>query len=143
MIRRETIKEIGYLDDRYFLYFEEIDYCLRAQRAGWDVVFYNDAQVVHLGGQSSINNGQKISKEIQLKSIRITSEFRYYRKLYSLLYVFISAVIELLWNSIVLIKNLFNSSFKGIHKRNETIITIRLIISTLWNDNFGKGREAI
>jgi GT2 family glycosyltransferase len=83
LIRRETMESIGVLDERYFLYFEEIDYCLTARRAGWKVVFYPHAEIVHIGGQSAVKVPGKISaKGRQMVSIRLTSEFRYYRKMY-------------------------------------------------------------
>jgi GT2 family glycosyltransferase len=51
MIRREVIDEIGYLDERFFAYQEDADYCLRARQAGWEVYYFPGAQVTHFGGQ--------------------------------------------------------------------------------------------
>ena len=53
IIRREVFEEIGLLDDRYFLYFEEVDFCLRARRVGWACWYVPASRVVHLVGQSS------------------------------------------------------------------------------------------
>jgi N-acetylglucosaminyl-diphospho-decaprenol L-rhamnosyltransferase len=53
MIRREVIEAIGALDDDYFMYFEEVDFCLRARRAGWPCWYVPESRVVHLVGQSS------------------------------------------------------------------------------------------
>ena len=141
LIRKKVMEEIGYLDDRYFLYFEEIDFCLRARRAGWNIVFFPYAQVIHLGGQSSSDRRKDPSRSMQINSIRITSEFRYYRKLYNLLYVLLSASIEFFWSMIVYLKNSINFSEKGIYKRSEAITNMKLIVSTLIRDRFGKGRE--
>ncbi len=141
MIRRETMEEIGYLDDLYFLYFEEVDFCLRAKRAGWDVVFYPYAQVAHLGGQSSLNVRKKPFSGMQINYIRMASEYRYYRKQYNLLYVLMSASIEFFWSVAVLIKNSLNTSEKGRYKRSEAITGMKLIVSTLINDRFGKGKK--
>src|SRR5262249_20160029 len=44
---------IGLMDDAYFLYFEEVDFCLRARRAGWPCWYVPTSRVVHLVGQSS------------------------------------------------------------------------------------------
>ena len=141
LIRRKTMEEIGVLDDRYFLYYEEIDYCLRARRSGWNVVFYPHASVIHLGGQSIDSKGQIVTPGSQLKKIRIISEFLYYRKFYGLIHVIVSASIELSWNCLVFIKNFFDKSMNGIIKRRESNQTIRLIISALWDERFGRGRE--
>jgi N-acetylglucosaminyl-diphospho-decaprenol L-rhamnosyltransferase len=52
LIRRELIEEVGALDERYFIWFEEVDYCKMAVMKGWDVVYAPSATVIHHGGQS-------------------------------------------------------------------------------------------
>ena len=143
LIRRQTMEDIGVLDDRYFLYFEEIDYCLSARRAGWDVVFYPYASVIHLGGQSSLKTGKRVSaKGRQIVAIRITSEFRYYRKMYGWLHVLLAAGIELIWNQVVYAKNLFSRSSSAAQKRDQAGMIIELIIQTLQKDRWGRGVAA-
>jgi hypothetical protein len=51
LIRREVVDQIGYLDERYFAYQEDADYCFRARQAGWKVMYFPEAQIVHFGGQ--------------------------------------------------------------------------------------------
>lgn len=51
--RREGIAAVGPLDEGYFMYCEETDWCLRFRQAGWDIRLVPDARVVHLGGRSS------------------------------------------------------------------------------------------
>jgi len=53
MVRREVFDAIGLLDEGYFMYFEEVDFCLRADRAGWPCWYVPSSRVVHLVGQSS------------------------------------------------------------------------------------------
>jgi GT2 family glycosyltransferase len=53
LVRRETIDQVGKLDERYFMYGEETDWCYRFTKAGWKVLFTPDAQIIHLGGSSS------------------------------------------------------------------------------------------
>lgn len=53
MVRREVLDSIGMLDEGYFLYYEEVDFCHRARRAGWPCWYVPAARVVHLIGQSS------------------------------------------------------------------------------------------
>jgi N-acetylglucosaminyl-diphospho-decaprenol L-rhamnosyltransferase len=50
LVRRAAIDEVGGLDDRFFLFNEETEWCYRFRRAGWSVVFYPGAEVVHVGG---------------------------------------------------------------------------------------------
>jgi GT2 family glycosyltransferase len=53
IIRTTVFAAIGLLDEGYFLYFEEVDFCHRARRAGWPCWYVPAARVVHLVGQSS------------------------------------------------------------------------------------------
>jgi len=50
LARREAIAEVGLLDEDYFLFSEETDWCYRFHRAGWEVVFFPGAECVHVGG---------------------------------------------------------------------------------------------
>jgi len=53
MIRRETVDTIGLLDESFFMYCEDEDWCFRAKRAGWKVVYNPQAEIVHHKGSSS------------------------------------------------------------------------------------------
>ncbi len=53
MVRRETILDVGLLDEGYFMYCEEMDWCLRMHRAGWTVHAVPMARVIHHQGASS------------------------------------------------------------------------------------------
>jgi hypothetical protein len=52
MIRRETLDQVGPLDERFFVYEEDIDWCLRARQAGWVVRFRPALSMVHIGHAS-------------------------------------------------------------------------------------------
>ncbi len=51
--RREALERVGLLDERFFGYHEDLDWCLRARRAGYRVVYAGSAAIVHKGGSSS------------------------------------------------------------------------------------------
>jgi GT2 family glycosyltransferase len=53
IVRRQVFQDVGVLDDGYFLYFEEVDFCFRARRAGWEIHHVPEARVVHLEGEST------------------------------------------------------------------------------------------
>jgi len=53
MIRREVFDRIGGLDETFFLYFEETEFCHRAKRAGFEVWYVPASRVVHIAGQST------------------------------------------------------------------------------------------
>jgi len=52
LVRPEAVVEVGGLDERYFLFSEEVDWCYRFRKAGWKVIFTPEAEVVHVGGAS-------------------------------------------------------------------------------------------
>ena len=53
MIRSAVLEAVGGLDEGYFLYFEETDFCLRARRAGFPTWYVPESRVMHIGGQST------------------------------------------------------------------------------------------
>ena len=53
MMRREIIEKVGLLDERFFFYNEDIDYCWRVKRSGFQLIYYPDAEITHLGGKTS------------------------------------------------------------------------------------------
>ena len=82
MIRREVIEQIGLLDERYFMYYEEVDYCRRAKVADWEVWHVPQAEIVHLeGAASGVNEPRKPRPTYWYDSRR-----RYYSKHHGRLY---------------------------------------------------------
>jgi N-acetylglucosaminyl-diphospho-decaprenol L-rhamnosyltransferase len=53
MMRRDAIEDVGLLDERFFMYSEELDWCYRAKQKGWKVVYLPTAEVIHQEGKSS------------------------------------------------------------------------------------------
>jgi N-acetylglucosaminyl-diphospho-decaprenol L-rhamnosyltransferase len=106
VIRRELIDQIGLLDERFFMYFEEVDFCYRASQAGWDVVFNPAISVIHLGGQSSLNTKKEVSRKGRmLVDTRVHSEYDYYRKHNGLPGMLLAAGVEIGWKSLIWLKN--------------------------------------
>ncbi len=52
LVRREVVEQVGLLDEQFFLYFEDNDWCLRMRKAGWRILYDPRFKVVHLGGAS-------------------------------------------------------------------------------------------
>jgi GT2 family glycosyltransferase len=82
IIRRNVLEEVGYFDERFFLYYEEVDLCRRIKQAGYTVRYCPDVVVVHLGGQSSktVTTLTMSKSGAQLELWRMRSAFLYYRK---------------------------------------------------------------
>jgi hypothetical protein len=53
MVRRKVIDQVGLMDEAYFMYSEELDWCRRIKDAGWRVVYFPRAEIVHYEGKSS------------------------------------------------------------------------------------------
>lgn len=53
LIKSEVIEKIGYLDEKIFMYGEDVEYCIRAKKAGYKIGWTNQALILHVGGASS------------------------------------------------------------------------------------------
>jgi GT2 family glycosyltransferase len=63
MVRRSALERVGLLDDQFFMYGEDVDWCYRFHRAGERVVFFADARAWHHGGASSSTSPLRFSVE--------------------------------------------------------------------------------
>jgi GT2 family glycosyltransferase len=77
ILRRETLQEVGLLDEAFFIYVEEVDLCYRIKQAGWQVYHVPSAQVIHHGGQSTGQMAERMFVELH------RSRFYFFRKHYS------------------------------------------------------------
>lgn len=81
LIKDEVFKQIGLLDEGYFMYFEDVEFCHRASQAGWQIVHNPEARVVHLrGGSSSVKKQTKLKKRVP--KYFYASRTRYYYQTY-------------------------------------------------------------
>jgi len=106
LIRREVIDEVGLFDPRYFLYYEEVDHCFATKKAGWQVHFYADTCVVHIGGESAKTEGALSINGKQLDVLKNESELLYFRKNLGHIAVLIHLVLSTLIDVVNLIKKL-------------------------------------
>lgn len=106
LVRKEVIDQIGLFDPRYFLYFEEVDHCFAAKRAGWEVVFYPHTTVVHLGGESAKSSGEITQSGRQLSALQVESELLYFRKNYGVGGLLLDALLVLLADGMATIRRL-------------------------------------
>ena len=105
LLRRKVLDTVGLLDEEYFIYSEEVDLCYRIQKAGWDLFWVPQAQVIHFGGQST----QQASEEMFLRLYQ--GKVIFFRKhssrwnvgLYKLV-LFVAAALRLLLTPIVFLE---------------------------------------
>lgn len=65
IVRRKALDDVGLLDEDFFIYGEDIDWCKRFNKAGWRVMFFPHAEAIHYGGASSSNAPIKFYLERQ------------------------------------------------------------------------------
>src|SRR3712207_194372 len=73
LVRRAAVEEVGPLDESFFLFSEETDWCYRFRRAGWQVLFFPGAEVVHVGGAS---HGGRMFRENVRGHLRFLAKHR-------------------------------------------------------------------
>jgi len=104
LIRKEVIDQVGLFDDRYFLYSEEVDLCFTAKKAGWQVHYYSDTTVVHLGGESAKSDGEISEGGRQIQELQVESELLYFRKNHGMATVFLHIFLTSFGDLILLLK---------------------------------------
>ena len=65
LVRKVAIEKIGVLDENYFVYGEETDWCYRFKKAGWKNIFFPDAEIIHLGGASTKMNAGPMTLQLR------------------------------------------------------------------------------
>ncbi|KGE20496.1 glycosyl transferase family 2 [Paenibacillus wynnii] len=63
LLRRETIEQVGGLDENFFMYGEDLDWCFRIKEAGWGIYYYPQTTIIHLKGGSARRRPFKIVYE--------------------------------------------------------------------------------
>ena len=117
LIRREVIDQIGLLDEGYFMYFEDVDYCHRVKHAHWSVLYWPKAEIIHLLGGSS----QFTAKQgIQTRAPRYFYEARarYFAKHYGRAGLISANLMWLTGHSIARMRQMFGNKNPH-HRKNE------------------------
>jgi len=83
MIRWQALEQVGPLDPGYFMYCEEIDWCLRAKAQGWQIYCVPKAKIIHLGGQSTRQFRERMFLALWKSRYRLFQ--RHYSKTYQIL----------------------------------------------------------
>jgi len=80
MVRREVLDQVGMLDERFFMYFEDTDWCYRIQQAGWINYYYPMTQITHFKRGSSRGRPYRITYEFH-RAMKMFYD-KHYRKQY-------------------------------------------------------------
>jgi len=76
-LRKEVIDQIGFMDERFFLFYNDVDFCFRTKQAGWKIYFYPEARIFHSKGAST--------SQVKVKMIILShwGHFLYLKKYHS------------------------------------------------------------
>jgi GT2 family glycosyltransferase len=135
IIPKKVLDEVGGFDERFFLYYEEVDLCRRIKNAGYDIWYWPDIVVVHLGGESAKSvkalSVSSASKQLALWSYR--SAFMYYRKHHGYWGAFAFKKLHSGLFGIKAFKNSFGNDAESVAKTKECSTNL-LVIEQAWED---------
>lgn len=80
LVRREAVEQVGLMDEAYFLLFEETDWCYRFAKAGWKMMFWPGARIIHVHGGRQSRNKANVKMMVQFYK----SSLIFFKKHYSL-----------------------------------------------------------
>jgi len=133
IIRREVLMRTGGFDERFFLYYEEVDLCRRVADAGHEIWYWPDISVTHIGGASSktVTKLELSSSGSQLSLWQLRSALLYYQKHHGRWAALAMATVESLWHALRQAVNARNPV-----KRESSLRRIRLVRQA-WADTAG------
>jgi GT2 family glycosyltransferase len=138
VVRRDLLLRLGYLDERFFLYFDEVDLCQRIKAAGYSVWYWPDIVVEHLGGESAkaLPNVAMSSSGSQLTLWRMRSQLLYHRKHHGALGAWLTMTVETSWNRLRALRNWRSSSPAQRSKAQEARTSIAMM-KQAWRETRG------
>lgn len=119
IIRRSLLTEIRLFDSRFFLYYEEVDLCRRIHDADFQVYYWPDLVITHIGGASSetVDELAFSSSGKQLTLWRMRSQLLYYHKWHGKLYAWLVKGMEQAWHSLRAVRNARRAPNKAAESR--------------------------
>lgn len=134
LTRRKLINEIGLFDNKFFMYYEEVDHCFRAKKAGWKVVYFSETNVVHIGGESAKSQGEITSAGKQLSALQLESELIYFRQNHGILASVLNISLSLFVDTYLALKSLFKSEMNEFNRHEKNI---KLILTLIFKTKLG------
>ena len=133
LIRRQVIEQLGLFDPIYFLYYEEVDHCFTIKKAGWEVTYFADTSVIHIGGESAKSVGKITSIGRQLNQLQVESELIYFRKNHGLFSCVLHLILVMLADIIQAVKNILKLNYIS----SASFANSQLMLTTAWNTRMG------
>jgi GT2 family glycosyltransferase len=74
LVRREAIEKVGMMDEQFFMYGEETDWCYRFWENGWKVMFAPVGEIIHFGGQSAAKKPVAMIVQLRLSILKFINK---------------------------------------------------------------------
>jgi GT2 family glycosyltransferase len=138
IIRRAALERAGGFDERFFLYYEEVDLCRRIGACGYQVWYWPEIVVTHIGGACARTLADQAfsGAGAQLTLWRMRSALLYYRKHHGRLPAWSLAQLEVGWSALRLLRRALAPGAAGQARRAALRGTIRLMRQA-WRDTAG------
>jgi Predicted glycosyltransferases len=139
IIRREALDQIGYFDERFFLYYEEVDLCRRIKEAGWEIWYRPEIVIRHIGGESSktVEKTEFSSSGSQLVLWRMRSALLYYRKHHGWLAAWLLNKLETSWHSLRMIKARITGKSSSAERKVQESHRLVALMRQAWGETQG------
>jgi len=111
LVRQDVIKKVGSMDEQFFMYGEETDWCYRFKQAGWKILFTPFAEIIHLGGQSAEQKAVTMIVQIRKSILQFMKKHHgpfVYRTACLLIILFLAVRLPI-WSVIALFQRAQNS----------------------------------
>jgi GT2 family glycosyltransferase len=133
ILRHDALAAVGGFDERFFLYYEEVDLCRRMAATGREVWYWPEIRVTHIGGASSktVKTLEFSASGSQLTLWRMRSALLYYRKHHGTLAAWSLAALESAWHRLRLASNARNAA------RRESMRRHVALVRQAWSDTAG------
>ncbi len=136
IMRHDVLRQLGLFDERFFLYYEEVDLCRRFKAAGWKICYWPDIVIHHTGGESSktVEQADFSKSGSQLTLWRMRSGLLYYRKHHGQVIAWLVAQLETLWHAL---RELKARTAKGSESKAAESHRIAELMQRAWRETMG------
>ena len=132
LVDQRIIHDVGLLDERYFMYYEDVDWCLNAKNKGWKVFYYSKAKIIHKTPHAFKKNKASEKVDIEIRK----SHLYYYRKNHtylSFLILSFTTIILLLLECFFLWMAVFIEEETRQNRKRKTKLLLLTVWDTFWN----------
>lgn len=129
MVRAKCAREVGALDEGFFMYYEETDWCRRMASAGWEGWYVASAEVVHLGGKSVEHAGEARPFSGDHPEHWVRSSRRYIRRHYGLAGMVVSEALQVILYALIWMRHRWRRADQSQRKAGDAAAAIRCLVT--------------